>query len=208
MAIVAPSAPAPATGDQENWIAGGWMHTFSNRQFYPLNPRPEDVDPYDIARGISMQCRYNGHVSKFYSVAEHCILIADAMESAGHPKEEVLWGLLHDATESYVGDMIRPLKRSMPEFSLAEDRVMDAILLRFDQPITAMPESVRDHDNAILLDERAALKGTAPGVWEDYGVEPLGVGIQGWSPAQAETEYLSRLGWLTGGKCFKAFGES
>ena len=84
---------------------------------------------------------------------------------------------------------------------------MEAILTRFGQPVIPMPDSVREFDNAILLDERAALKGKTPGVWRDYGVEPLNVKISGWSPERAEIEYLSRLGELTGGKAFKAFGE-
>lgn len=182
----------------ENWSRGDWMQTYTNRKFYPMDPRAEDVDPFDIARGISMQCRYNGHVEKFYSVAEHCVLIADYLWDNGAPVEEVIWGLLHDATEAYVGDMIRPLKRHMPDFSSAEDCVMEAILLRFNQMVSPMPQSVRDADNGILLDELAALKGRPPGEWETHGVQALGITIEAWSQKRAEDEYLKRLEALVG----------
>jgi hypothetical protein len=86
---------------------GDWMQTFTGRAFYPLDPRPEDIDPVDIAHALSLICRYGGHSSRFYSVAEHCVLMSHAVAP-----EHALWALLHDATEAYLGDMIRPLKRS------------------------------------------------------------------------------------------------
>lgn len=55
---------------------GDWMQTFSGIQFYPLDPRVEDVRIEDIARALAMQCRYNGHVTRFYSVAEHSVRVA------------------------------------------------------------------------------------------------------------------------------------
>jgi hypothetical protein len=45
----------------------------------PWRSSPEDVDIRDIAHATAMQCRYNGHVTKFYSVAEHMVHISDAV---------------------------------------------------------------------------------------------------------------------------------
>lgn len=180
-----------------SWGRGDWMQTHTDRKFYPLDPRPEDISVYDIARGISMQCRYNGHVKRFYSVAEHCWHMSHAV-----PEEDALWALLHDATESYVGDMVRPLKKHMPDFSAAEDRVMAAIVDKFGLATYDMPQSVRDADNRILLDERDALKGTPPDEW-DVPFEPLGITIHGWLPEKAEVMYLGRLAGLTTGAQFK-----
>ena len=163
-----------------------WMQTFTGRQFYPMQPRPEDVDILDIAHSLSMQCRYNGHVHRFMSVAEHCVLVSHLVEP-----EHALWGLLHDATEAYVGDMIRPLKVHMPQYREAEDRVMAAIAQRFSiSPM--MPANVRAVDTRILLDERNALFDAPAGEWNVVG-EPFGVVIPAWSPRQAEAEYLSRF---------------
>lgn len=182
------------------WGRGDWMQTYTGIQFYPLDPHAAEIDAIDIAHGISMQCRYNGHVSRFYSVAEHCVLIADWMAETGYNRNDVLYGLLHDGTESYVGDMVRPLKKHIPDFSAAEDGVMRAIAERFSLESAEMPGSVRSADNRILLDERAELLGTPPGEWSVDDLTPLGVRIRGWDPAVAKEMYLGTLEDLTGEK--------
>ena len=40
---------------------GNWMQTVGGRAFYPLDPRPEDVDIEDIAHALSLVCRFGGH---------------------------------------------------------------------------------------------------------------------------------------------------
>jgi hypothetical protein len=179
------------TDTTPSWQRGHWMQTFTGRQFYPLDPRPEDIDIIDIAHALSMQCRYNGHVQRFMSVAEHCVLMSRVVAP-----EHALWALLHDATEAYVGDMIRPLKLHMPEYRAVEDRVMLAIAAAFDID-PDMPPEVKIADSRILLDERAALLGTPPGNWNVDG-EPFGIEIPAWDPQAAEAQYLQRFAVLTG----------
>lgn len=171
---------------------GPWMQTYSGGQFFPLQPRPEDVHPVDIAHALSMLCRYNGHVREFMSVAEHCVLLSHAV-----PADNALWALLHDATEAYVGDMVRPLKRQMHDYRAVEDGVMVAIAARFGiDPV--MPEEVHLADARILLDERAVLMTPPPADWGLGHLEPLGVEIQAWSPTQANRHYTNRLNELLG----------
>ncbi len=194
-----PAASAPA----QTWHRGDWMQTYTGRQFFPLAPRPEDVDIIDIAHALSMLCRYNGHVTWFYSVAEHCVHLSHAV-----PPEYALWALLHDATEAYVGDMIRPLKRSMPDYVLVEDHLMRVIADRFGLSQGSRyynreaPEGMRDSvlipgvvkaaDTAILLSEREALLSEPPQPWSTDG-DRLDVVIEAWSPAEAERRFLSRF---------------
>lgn len=99
------SASTERVDDAGQWHRGSWMQTYTGRRLFPMDPSPADVDIIDIAHALSMQCRYNGHVRRFMSVAEHCVLISENV-----PAQDALWGLLHDATEAYVGDMIRPLR--------------------------------------------------------------------------------------------------
>lgn len=173
-----------------SWQRGNWMQTFTGRQFYPLAPRPEDIDIIDIAHALSMQCRYNGHVRHFYSVAQHCVLISSLVSP-----ENALWALLHDATEAYVGDMIRPLKLHMPDYQAVENRVMLAIAEKFGiEP--SMPPDVKAADSRILLDERDALMGEPAGDWAIDG-DPFGIGIDPWPPSTAEVHYLHRFAELT-----------
>lgn len=166
---------------------GDWMQTFTGRQFWPLDPRPEDVDPLDVAHALSLQCRYNGMVARFYSVAEHCVLMSLAVAP-----EHALHALLHDATEAYVGDMVRPLKNHMPAFRDAEDLVWAAVADRFGID-HEMPAEVHEADSRIVLDERDTLLTTPPAPWALDHLAPLGVRIQGWSPQQAENAYHARL---------------
>lgn len=187
-------APAPTpTPTQKSWERGHWMQTYTGHVFYPMHPRAAEVNIIDIAHALSLLCRYNGHVDRFYSVAEHCVLLSYAV-----PEADALWALLHDATEAYVGDMIRPLKAHMPDYVAAEDRVMGAIVERFELTAVTMPASVKDADDRILLTERAALMGgKRAGAWKQEGQEPLPVLVTGWSPERAEQEYLLRFGELT-----------
>jgi 5'-nucleotidase len=173
---------------------GDWMQTYTGKAFYPMAPHYEEVDPKDIAHALSMLCRYGGHVNWFYSVAEHCVRMSYAVSP-----ENALWALLHDATEAYMGDMIRPLKRSMPAYVEAEDRLMQAICDRFGLD-HEMPVEVHEADSRILHDERAALLGPSLQPWNDAleALKPLGVTVTGWIPPLAEYEYLNRFYELTG----------
>lgn len=171
---------------------GDWMQTFTGRRFYPLDPRAGDVDPSDIAHALGMICRFGGHLSRFYSVAEHSVLVSRAVD-----RRYALRGLLHDAGEAYVGDMVRPLKRSMSAYCTAEERVMAAICEKFGIPAKAPcaeQQAVKTVDLRILLDERDALMAPCRHPWASLeGVEPLGVRIEGWAPDVAAMAFLDRL---------------
>lgn len=190
----------------ESWRLGDWMETRSGLRFYPLDPAVEDVDPEDIAHALGMLCRYNGHVRKFYSVAEHCVLMSRWVQDETGDRDAALWALLHDAPEAYVGDMIRPLKRSMPDYVLAENAVMAAIASRFGLEHTVTkswrgqiiridgpPVIVKHADNRILLTERRALMADSPNRWAVDDLEPLPVQVVGWGPAEARWAYRNRL---------------
>lgn len=173
---------------------GDWMQTFTGQAFYPMAAEISDISPRDIAHALSLTCRYGGHVKRFYSVAEHCVLISHAVAP-----QHALWALLHDATEAYVGDVIRPLKRNLPAYVEIEDRLMAVICDRFGLDPT-MPDEVREADSRILHDERAVVLGPSPKPWNAAleAMQPLGVKIRAWSPAKAETAYLARLANLIG----------
>lgn len=167
---------------------GDWMQTYTGRAFYPMAPHVDDIDPADIAHALSLLCRYGGHVNRFYSVAEHCVLMSHAVTP-----EHALWALLHDATEAYMGDMIRPLKHAMPAYREAENRLMAVICDRFGLGHDC-PAEVSAADNRILRDERDALMEAPPLSWGSIeDVPALGVRIEGWLPGEAEHRYLTRL---------------
>lgn len=169
---------------------GDWMQTYTGRQFYPIDPRPEEIDPVDIAHALGFLCRFGGHSKFFYSVAEHCVLMSYAVSS-----ENALWALLHDATEAYVGDMIRPLKIHQPMFQAAEQAVMTAVCSKFELS-EKCPDEVHEADSRILTNERNAVMAATDLSWYTDALEPLPVSITGWYPKLAEANYMFRLNEL------------
>jgi len=163
---------------------GNWMQTATGRQFWPMDPRPHEVFIEDIAHAHAMICRFGGHCSRFYSVAEHSVLIARA---AAH--EHKLWALLHEAAEGYIGDKIRPLKPYLGGYREAEQKIMRAICVRFNLQLD-LPPSIKALDLALLMDERDQAMVEPPQPW-DVDVAPLGVTLEFWSPARAKREFLS-----------------
>lgn len=187
-----PIPVAPVT-DDANWHRGDWMQTYTGKKFFPMAPDASAIDIVDIAHALSMQCRYNGHTTRFYSVAEHCVYVSIAVERAGGSTEDQLWGLLHDAGEAYVGDMVRPLKVHMPAFRDVEDVILSVIAQRFNLP-AEIPASVHEADTRMLLDEKMALLAHTGEPWSQETTHtPLGIFIQGLSPELAERDYLERF---------------
>jgi hypothetical protein len=164
---------------------GDWMQTYSGLRFYPIDPREAEVDIGDIAHALSLQCRYGGHVKRFYSVAEHCVLLAGHLASHGH--DVALWALLHDASEAYIQDVIRPLKPFLLNYKVLEDHVMDCVRKRFNLA-GSMPDAVKDADDRIIADERLQNLVLIP--WDREPGPALGVTLQFWPPAIAEKMFL------------------
>lgn len=176
---------------------GDWIQTYTGVEFYPLDPRPEEIHIEDIAHALSMQCRYTGHVRQFYSVAEHSIRVTELC-----PPECQLWGLLHDASEAYLIDLPRPVKRYSDIGRLyreAEDRLMVAICRRFKLLPWFTPEPVERADKAMLWIESRDLMPPHP-CWEKWralttgGERPI---ARTASPESAEGAFLAMFRALT-----------
>lgn len=96
------------------------------------NPDPATIELEDIATSIAKLCRFAGHVSHPYSVAEHCVLVGDLVAEMGGSPEEIQAALVHDGHEGYVGDVIAPVRAMLgPEFDSMTDRLDRAIGERF-----------------------------------------------------------------------------
>lgn len=175
-----------------------WILTRSGRKFDLAKPTAAMIDPADIAHSLSMQCRFNGHTNRYYSVAQHCYLVADLV-----PAQDQLAALLHDATEAYVGDLVRPLKEGMHlyygsigeacVYAATEDRVWQAICQRFDLA-PELPPSVKHADLVALATEKRDLMPAHPEPWPCLAdIEPHPAYIDPWQPSYAAIHYHNRL---------------
>lgn len=170
---------------------GCWIQTFTGKQFYILDPQPDDIEILDIAHSLSMTCRYNGHCLRFYSVAEHSVLLASYTQHVlQRGTRDVMRALLHDACEAYVGDLPKPIKRSMPGIEERENAVERVIMQKFGLEI-AKPDWLDEIDHRIWFDEKTALM-VPRNDWSFEGeTQPLGVVIQSWDPHTAEGIFLN-----------------
>lgn len=175
---------------------GGWMQTFTGRAVYPMDLRPDDICIEDIAHSLAHQCRYNGHCLRFYSVAEHSVLIARWLRDK-HSDYVALEGLLHDATEAYLADVPRPVKPFLQGYKEAEARAAWAIAEAFDLDALEPSPCVHEADNRILHDERQQNMARSEREWSLSGVR-LGVTLQFWSPERAKAEFLALFEELYG----------
>jgi hypothetical protein len=170
----------------------GFIGTFSGIRFWPLLPNPGDILVEDIAHALAHQCRFGGHASKFYSVAEHSVHVSQLC-----PPEHALWGLLHDASEAYLVDLPRPLKQ-LPEFAAyreAERQLQRAVAARFGLP-EDQPASVTETDDTMLWIEAHSLLGSMP-VEAIRDTRPPFEITDPLLPVEAERLFLGRFNELT-----------
>ena len=172
-----------------------YMLTYTDIRFDPLNPRPEDISIVDIAHSLSFQCRFNGHLNFFYSVAEHCIRVSQICSA-----QNKLWGLLHDGLEAYFGDIIRPVKDNIPACLEAEDRLLTCVAERFDLCLP-MPKEVMLADNILLMTEARDLRSTPlPSDWGLPGVAKLAQKIEPMQDQNEVKQWYLDLFYQYGGK--------
>jgi len=161
------------------------ISTRSGRRLYLHNPHPSQVLIDDIAHGLAHQCRFNGQTNKFYSVAQHSVIVASIL-----PSELKLAGLLHDAAEAYLGDIVQPLKELLPDFAEIESRFANVIGERFKVDLTHN-DLIKKADLIALATERRDLMPMEVVEWESLiGINPLSNYITPLNPEKAKAEFI------------------
>lgn len=148
--------PGSTGGNGGGSLIGSCMWTASGQLFDILAFDPAAIDLYDIAHGLSHICRFGGHVRSYYSVAQHSVLVSELCDTA-----DARIGLLHDATEAYLGDMISPLKRQpgMEIYRDVEAKMADAVALRFGLQSMETPSVELADRLAVFLEMRDLMAG-------------------------------------------------
>lgn len=177
-----------------------WIQTYSGKQFTPTAPKLDDIDIVDIAHALSMQCRFNGHIRRFYSVAEHAYYVSLIV-----PSPAALRGLLHDAGEAYLSYLPAPLKPLLPQYNAMEDVLMASVEERFgltgDSPLVTSQVDAADkwivfQEAKTLMIDSSPLK-----YWRPPPAFTPRVHIDfarcGMSPEDAKVAFLTRFHDLT-----------
>ncbi|OQS32478.1 phosphohydrolase [Chromobacterium haemolyticum] len=146
------------------------VQTVSGRYVDVLHPQPADIEIHDIAHALGHICRFGGSCRRFYSVAEHSVRVARLL-----PPALQLAGLLHDAAEAYVGDVVTTIKRSLPSHNYMEGLVQTAVHQRFGIVLSEQDTAqIKRADIVMLATERRDLMPADGSEWAILaGVAPL-----------------------------------
>lgn len=165
-----------------------WIQTVSGKRFWPLDPKAEDIHIADIAHALSLMCRFGGHCTQFYSVAEHSVRVARIISALGR-KELTLTALLHDAAEAYMADVLRPIKKHIVGLVEVEHKLEQVIADKFNL-IYPFPDCIKSADYIMLATEKRDLMHEPQEPWDNYGAEPLKEIIEPMHPNTAVNVFL------------------
>lgn len=87
-----------------------WLDTASGGRVNLASPRPGDISAEDVASALAQTCRFGGHASEYFSVAQHALLVEQLVSSWGRP-DLALEALHHDSHEAFTCDLPSPLKK-------------------------------------------------------------------------------------------------
>jgi 5'-deoxynucleotidase YfbR-like HD superfamily hydrolase len=157
----------------ENLYTPNCIRTFTGKYINIFEPDPMEIDISDIAHALSHQCRFGGHLPEYYSVAQHCVLVAEKV-----PQEYAMEALLHDASEAYLLDIPRPIKHRLTNYTEIEDKLMTVIAAKygFQWPLN---EVVKKADEKMLQYE-----------WDRIMLQKVSFdGFKCWSPTHAKKAF-------------------
>ncbi|OSZ79307.1 hypothetical protein CAP35_13930 [Chitinophagaceae bacterium IBVUCB1] len=162
----------------------GLFNTASGKLINIWNPQPDTITISDIANALSKICRFGGHINEFYSVAQHSILVAAMCEN-----DIKMEGLMHDASEAFVGDVIKPLKNIIGKsYDEVEDRFMQVIVEKFELNMASM-HRVKEYDKAALEIEHRHLQLNDNKPWH-MAMIAYKLPFRVLPPAEARVEFL------------------
>lgn len=173
-----------------------WIQTFTGLDVYPLNPDITKISLVDCAHSLSILNRYNGHSLLSVNVAWHSLLV-----SLNVSPENALAGLMHDAPEYILGDILRPIKRTplFAPYRKLEEKWLELFGMKCGFK-TPLDEEVKLVDNGALLYERDVYMAAAPKQWREYPHKPIHA-IPDANPFDSkacEVAFLRRFSQLTG----------
>ena len=147
----------------------------------------------DIADALSKSRRWAGQTDVPFSVAQHSVVVSQQL-----PRVHQLAGLLHDASEAFLNDLPRPVKRLVPQYIQLEDELMTSIaaFFGFRYPLHA---EVRDADNRMLSTEWRDLRKSAGDYRDHMKFEPFNITLNPVDDKQAKLMFIVQYNNITRG---------
>ena len=148
-----------------------YFATFTGRKIDLTTISENDICLEDIAHHLTQIQRYGGALpfGTVYSVAEHSLHVADYL-SKRTDLETIRWGLMHDAAEAYIGDLITGLKGLVPEYKVIEKKLEEMICNKYEiRTDEYTVKEVKRIDTRIVLDE---IIGLIPEKYSIYKAQP------------------------------------
>jgi len=173
------------------------MRLFPSGQLIdPLKPDPDQIELADIAHALSQINRFNGHTRFPYSVGQHSLLVCDLV-----PEPAKLEGLMHDAVECYVQDIVLPLKSvdKMAGYREIEDSWAEAVSKKFELGMGYWHDEIKLADRKALATELKQLVNVDDTVSVDGKVVyPLDIVIPRMLPEVVEDLFIATFIKLAG----------
>jgi len=189
----------------------GEIQTYSGLAYNFAAPDPASIRLDDIAHALANACRYAGHTSRFYSVAEHSVRVSYVLDrwelAQGLASLVPAYGLLHDGHEAYVWDCPRPFKPLLGDVysqfaERADAAIVEALLPANTSRKVFHLDVIKRADNVALVAEAKALMHHGPESWVDWDdlyskvpAPPEGTfptEALGWDPVLAEEAFHAR----------------
>jgi 5'-deoxynucleotidase YfbR-like HD superfamily hydrolase len=174
---------------------GDYTETYSGIKFYILDPKYEEIDINDIAHALSMICRFNGHCSQFYSVAQHSVLAAIEAFKKGYDLTIQFAALMHDASEAYICDIPRPIKPEFNNYKQIEENLMKCIFDKFNISISYNDPKIKEIDNDLVTNEAFFLMKSKGNEWKTKTNNIIKI-KEFWNPGKAEKQFIFMAKWL------------
>ena len=180
-----------------------WFLTLTRRQFFYYDPESYPYDVGEIGHVLANLCRFGGHLDVAYSVAQHSVLVARTVEFLRGPNDRALLcaALLHDASEAFLLDIPRPLKRTavMAPYRALEDRVQRAILHTFGLEAYHDHPAIKEADAMMLAAEKQVLRPPTNFASVEAPIRPSPVAIHPLSADEARQLFDDAWRWWGAG---------
>lgn len=156
------------------------IRTFTGKWVNVFAPTKEMFCIEDVAHALSHQCRFGGHLPKFYSVAQHSVMCSRLVK-VGHKKP----ALMHDCSEAFLLDIPRPIKNKLSNYKEIEHNLMLFLsdVFEFEYPLS--PEVTEVDEKMLQIEWETIIFGKT--ILDDFEI---------WTPEVAKENFIKEFNLL------------